>query len=83
MRSGTWGCCLAINPKATRISELLRDLDHRPGRLTPGSGSNEQLLWLVSKLATEVFEKCRAFLERKSRVLTYEDLSVFPAPEMD
>ena len=42
---------LPNNPKPARISELLADLDHWAGRLTPGSyGSNELLIWLVAKL---------------------------------
>ena len=37
---------LPNNPKPARISELLADLDHRVGRLTPGSyGSDELLFW--------------------------------------
>ena len=42
---------LPNNPKPARTSELLADLDHWVGRLTPGSyGSNELLFWLVAKL---------------------------------
>ena len=65
------------NPKPARISELLADLDHRVGRLTPSSyGSDELLFWLVAKLPREVWDECRATAERKARSLTYEDLSV-------
>ena len=68
---------LPNNPKAARITELLADLDHWVGRLTPGSyGSDELLLWLVAKIPTSVWDECRATAERKARTLTYEDLSV-------
>ena len=68
---------LPANPKASRITELLGDLDHWVGRLTPGSyGSDELLFWLVSKLPKEVWDDCRLTAERKARTLTYEDLSV-------
>ena len=46
---------LPNNPKPARISELLADLDHLVGRLTPGSyGSDELLFWLVTKLPREL-----------------------------
>ena len=68
---------LPNNPKAARITELLADLDHWVGRLTPGSyGSDELLFWLVAKIPTSVWDECRATAERKARTLTYEDLSV-------
>ena len=42
---------LPTNRKPARISELLADLDHWVGRLTPGSyGGNELLFWLVAKV---------------------------------
>ena len=42
---------LPNNPKPGRVSELLADLDHWAGRLTPGSYSSDDLLfWLVAKL---------------------------------
>ena len=45
---------LPNNPKPGRVSELLADLDHWAGRLTPGSYSSDDLLfWLVAKLARE------------------------------
>ena len=70
---------LPNNPKPTRISELLSDLDHWVGRLTPGSyGSDELLFWLVAKLPGEVWDECRATAERKARALTYKDMSVLP-----
>ena len=70
---------LPNNPKPTWISELVADLDHWVGRLTPGSyGSDELLFWLVDKLPREVWDECRATAERKARALTYEDLSVLP-----
>ena len=68
---------LPNNPKPARISELLADLDHWVGRLTPGSyGSHELLLWLVTKLSRELWDECRSTAERKARALNYEDLSV-------
>ena len=68
---------LPPNPKAARITELLADLDHWVGRLTPGSyGSDELLFWLVAKLPASVWDECQATAERKARTLTYEDLSV-------
>ena len=68
---------LPNNPKPARISELLADLDHRVGRLTPGSyGSHKLLFWLVAKLPRELWEDCRSMAERKARALNYKDLSV-------
>ena len=68
---------LPNNTKPARISELLADLDHWVGRLTPGSyDSDELLFWLVAKLPRELWDECRATAERKARALTYEDLSV-------
>ena len=68
---------LPNNPKPARISELLADLDHWVGRLTPGSyGSDELLFWLVAKLPQELWDECRSTAERKARALNYEDLSV-------
>ena len=46
---------LPNNPKPARVSELLADLDHWAGRLTPGSYSSDDLLfWLVAKLPREL-----------------------------
>ena len=68
---------LPNNPKAARISELLADLDHWVGRLTPGSyGSDEMPFWLVAKIPRDVSEECRATAERKARTLPSEQLSV-------
>ena len=68
---------LPSNPELARISELLPDLDHWVGRLTPGSYSSDELLfWLVAKLPRELWDECRATAERKARALNYEDLSV-------
>ena len=68
---------LPNNPKPATISELLADLDHWVGRLTPGSyGSDELLFLLVAKLPRELWDECRATAERKARALNYEDLSV-------
>ena len=68
---------LPNNPKPARISEPLADLDHRVGRLTPGSyGSDELLFWLVAKLPRERLEECRSMAECKARALNYKDLSV-------
>ena len=47
---------LPNNPKAARISQLLANLDHWVGRLTPGSyGSDELPFWLVAKIPRESF----------------------------
>ena len=68
---------LPNNPKPGRSSELLADLDHWAGRLTPGSYSSDDLLfWLVAKLPRELWDECRSTAERKARSLRYEDLSV-------
>ena len=68
---------LPNNPKPARISELLADLDHGVGRLTPVSyGSNELLFWLLAKLPRELLDECRAKAERKAGALKYEDLLV-------
>ena len=68
---------LPNNPKPGRVSELLADLDHWAGRLTPGSYSSDDLLfWLVAKLPRELWDECRSTAERKARALNYEDLCV-------
>ena len=68
---------LPNSPKPARISELLADLDHWVGRLTPGSYSSDELLfWLGAKLPRELWDECRSTAERKARALGYEDLSV-------
>ena len=68
---------LPNNPKSVRVSELLADLDHWAGRLTPGPYSSDDLLfWLVAKLPRELWDECRSTAERKARSLCYEDLCV-------
>ena len=68
---------LPNNPKPGRVSELLADLDHWAGRLTPGSYSSDDLLfWLLAKLPRELWVECRSTSERKARSLRYEDLCV-------
>ena len=68
---------LPNNPKPGRVSELLADLDHWAGRLTPGSYSSDDLLfWLVAKLPRELWDECRSTAERKARSLRYEVLCV-------
>ena len=68
---------LATVVTAARISELLADLDHWVGQLTPGLyGSNQMLFWLVAEIPREECDDCRATAECKARTLTYEDLSV-------
>ena len=68
---------LPNNPKPGRVSELLADLDHWAGRLTPGSYSSDDLLfWLVAKLPGELWDECRSTAERKAGALHYEDLCV-------
>ena len=68
---------LPNNPKPGRVSQLLADLDHWAGRLTPGSYSSDNLLfWLVAKLPRELWDECRSTAERKARSLRYEDLCV-------
>ena len=68
---------LPNNPKPRRVSELLPDLDHWAGRLTPGSYSSDHLLfWFVAKLPRELWDECRSTAERKARALHYEDLCV-------
>ena len=65
---------LPNNPKPGRVSELLADLDHWAGRLTPGSYSSDDLLFLlVAKLPRELWDECRSTAERKARSLRYED----------
>ena len=66
---------LPHNPKPGRVSELLADLDHWAGRLTPGSYSRDDLLlWLVAKVPRELWRERRTTAERKARALHYEDL---------
>ena len=68
---------LPNNPKRGRVSELLADLDHWCGRLTPGSySSDDLLLWLVAKLPQELWDECRSTQERKARALHCKDLCV-------
>ena len=68
---------LPNNPKPGRVSELLAELDHWAGRLTPDSYSSDDLLfWLVAKLPQELWDECRSTAERKARALHYEDLCV-------
>ena len=68
---------LPNNPKPGRVSELLADLNHWAGQLTPGSYSSDDLLfWLVAKLPRELWDECRSKTERKARALHYEDLCV-------
>ena len=68
---------LPNNPKPGRLSELLADLDHWAGRLTPGSYSSDDLLfWLVAKLPRELCDECRSTAKRKARSLRYENLCV-------
>ena len=68
---------LPNNPKPGRVSELLADLDHWAGRLTPGSYSSDDLLfWLVAKLPRELWDECCSTAERKARSLRYGDLCV-------
>ena len=66
---------LPNNPKPGRVSELLPDLDHWAGRLTPCSySSNDLRFWLVAKLPRELWEECCS----TARALHYEDLCVLP-----
>ena len=68
---------LPNNPKPGRVSELLADLDHCAGRLTPGSYSSDDLsLWLVPKLPRELWDECCSTLERKAIALHDEDSCV-------
>ena len=68
---------LPNKPKPGSVSELLADLDHWAGRLTPGSYSSDDLLfWLVAKPPRELWDGCRSTADRKARALHYEDLCV-------
>ena len=68
---------LPNNLKPGRFSELLADLDHWAGRLTPVSYSSHNLLfWLVAKLPRELWDECRSTAQRKARAVNYEDLCV-------
>ena len=61
---------LPNDPKPARVSELLGDVHHWAGRLTPGSYSSDDLLfWLVAKLPRELWDECRSTAERKARAL--------------
>ena len=67
--------CQWADPDNT--TELLADVDHWAGRLTPGSYSSDDLLfWLVAKLPRELWDECRSTAECKARALHYEDLCV-------
>ena len=68
---------LPNKPGAARISELLADLDHWVGQLTPSSyGSDELIFWLLAKISRDVWDVCRATAETKARTLTYEEFSL-------
>ena len=68
---------LPNNPKPGRVSELLADLDHWTGQLTPGSySSNDLPFWLVAKLPRDLWDECCSTAEHKARALHYEDLCV-------
>ena len=68
---------LPNNPEPGMVSELMADLDHWAGRLTPGSYSSDDLLfWSVAKLPRALWDECRLTAERKARSLRYEDLCV-------
>ena len=68
---------LPNNPKPGRVSELLADLDHWAGQLTPDSyNSDELLFWLVAKLPRDLWDECRSTAQHKARSLHYEDLCV-------
>ena len=68
---------LPNNPKPARVSELLADLDHWAGRLSPSSYSSDDLLfWLSAKLPRELWDECRSAAERKARALNYGEFSV-------
>ena len=61
---------LPNNPKPGRVSELLADLDHWAGRLTPGSYSSDDLLfWLVAKLPRELWDESVSAAQRQSERL--------------
>ena len=65
---------LPNNRKPVRVSELLADLDHWAGRLTPRCYSSQDLLfWWVAKLSREPWDVCRSTAERKARALNYGD----------
>ena len=68
---------LPNNPKPARVSDLLADLDHWAGRLTPGSYSSDDLLLrLVAKLPWKLWDECRSTAERRARALNYHNFSV-------
>ena len=68
---------LPNNPKPGKVFELVADVDHWAGRLTPGSYSSDNLLfWLVAKLPRELWDECRSTAEGKAIALNYEDLCV-------
>ena len=68
---------LPNNPKPGSVSELLADLDHGGGRLTPSSySSNDLPFWLVGKVPGELWDECRSTAERKARAFHYEDFCV-------
>ena len=68
---------LPNNPNAARISQLLANLNHWVGQLTPGSyGSDQMLFWSVAEIPRDVWDECRPTAERKARTLTYQDLSL-------
>ena len=62
-------------PTAARISEFVAQLEELLWRMNPSSyGPTEPHLWLVGKIPTRTWEKCRETSERKSGTHSYDDL---------
>ena len=65
---------LPNNPKATRISELLCHLDRLVEQVTPRSYGSDELLWLQSSHAKEVWDGWCLISDRKAGQLSYKNL---------
>ena len=62
-------------PTPARISGLVAQLKELMGRMNPASfGPTQPHLWLVRRVPTRTWEKCRETSERKSRTHSYDDL---------
>ena len=62
-------------PTAAGISEFVAQLEELIGGMNPSSyGPTEPHLWLVGKIPTRTWEKCRETSERKSQTHSYDDL---------
>ena len=62
-------------PTAARMSGFVAQLEELMGRMNPSSyGPTEPHLWLMGKILTRTWDKCRELSERKARSQSYDDV---------